>query len=64
MKFNDEEARSIHAKMARCDLAIGKVRENRLNRKDADELVRAVMSLTNEIRVIDNFHRLVEEGLV
>jgi hypothetical protein len=40
--------------MFRVDRAIGKLRENRLNRKDADEMVAATMSLMNIIRLKQN----------
>lgn len=40
--------------MFRVDRAIGKLRENRLNRKDADELIAASMNLMNIIRLKQN----------
>jgi hypothetical protein len=40
--------------MFRCDRAIGKLREERLSRRNADELIGATMSLMNRIRVEQN----------
>lgn len=58
----DDMAR-LDAMMNRCDRAVGLVRENRLNRKDADELVRATLNLIGEIRLIRNTARLHAEPL-
>lgn len=44
----------LNVHMFRVDRAIGKLRENRLNRKDADEMVAATMSLMNIIRLKQN----------
>ena len=54
--FDEKEAEEVQAAMIRCDFAVNKVRENRLNRKDADELVRATLALLNKMRVIHNSH--------
>lgn len=40
--------------MFRCDRAIGKLREERLSRRNANELIGATMSLMNRIRVEQN----------
>lgn len=47
--------------MFRCDRAIGKLREERLSRRNADELIGATMSLMNRIRVEQNALRIRED---
>ena len=45
-----EDELRLAEKMHRCDLAIGRLRENRLNRKDANELINATLNLLCEMR--------------
>lgn len=54
METRIEDQERIEQCMARCDSAVNAIRNNRLSRKHADELVGAVMSLTNNIRIVEN----------
>lgn len=47
--------------MFRCDRAIGKLRGERLSRRNADELIGATMSLMNRIRVEQNAIRIRDD---
>lgn len=49
-----ENWQRIQEKMYRCDRAVALVRGNRLNRKDANELINATLNLLNEIRLQHN----------
>jgi hypothetical protein len=46
MRLTDDELDDL---MYRCDRAIGKIRSERLSRKNSDELVGATMSLMNRL---------------
>jgi len=46
MRLTDEELNNL---MYRCDRAIGKLREERLSRSNATELIGATMSLLNRL---------------
>jgi len=45
-----EDELRLAEKMYRCDRAIGLLRDNRLNRKDANELINATLNLLCEMR--------------
>jgi hypothetical protein len=53
MRLTEEELNSL---MYRCDRAIGKLREERLTRRNATELIGATMSLMNRLHQ-DQFAR-------
>jgi hypothetical protein len=56
MRLTDDELDNL---MYRCDRAIGKLREERLSRSNATEMIGATMSLMNRLRQ-DRYTRMVE----
>lgn len=59
--FTARDMAELDAAMYRCDRAVGNLRERRLTRRDANELIGAVLSLTNRLRLIRNT-RLLYRG--
>jgi hypothetical protein len=61
MRLTDSELDDL---MYRCDRAIGKIRSERLSRKNSDELVGATMSLMNRLHQDKYARQMARKALI